>query len=111
MHLRHQPADAFGAAGIRLAADRANQFGQHVIGFQKTLGPRALIGELAGCLLPGAVDLAKHVIVGNEMVGEDNFIEFVLAGDLADRIHLDARLLHLDQKLRQAVAAVFLRRR
>ncbi len=44
------------------------------------------------------------------MVGEDDFVEFGLPGDLADRIHLDARLLHLDQKLRQAVTAVFLGR-
>jgi hypothetical protein len=34
-----------------------------------------------------------------------------LPGDLADRIHLDTGLLHLDQELRQAVAAVFLGRR
>ncbi len=51
------------------------------------------------------------MIVGDEEVGEDHLVEFELPGDLADRVHLDARLLHLDQELGQAVAAVLLGRR
>ena len=110
VELRHQPADAFGAARIRIGADRADQLGQHVIGLEEALGAGTLIGELARRLLPGAVDLAEHVILRHEEVGEDDLVELVLAGDLADRVHLDARLLHLDQKLGQAVTAVFLGR-
>ena len=78
VQLRHQPADAFGAAGVGLVADRANQFGQHVIGFQESLRPAALIGELGGGLLPGAVDFAEHVIVGHEGVREHHLVEFGL---------------------------------
>ena len=46
VELRDQPADAFGAARIRMGTDRADQLGQHVIGFEETLGTRTLIGEL-----------------------------------------------------------------
>ena len=48
------------------------------------------------------------MIVRHEIVGEDHFVEFILTGDLADRVHLDARLLHLDQELGETVAAVLL---
>ncbi len=109
--LRDQASDSFRAAGVRVFSDGANQFGQHVIGLQEAFRPGALIGEFAGGLLPGAVDFAEHVIVGHEGIGEYDFVEFELPGDLADRIDLDARRLHVDQKLRQAVAAIFLGRR
>ena len=49
-------------------ADRAHQFGQHVIGFQKPFRAGALVGELGSRLLPGAVDFAEHMIVGHEIV-------------------------------------------
>ena len=91
MQLRHQAAEALGAAQIGFGPERAHQLGQHVKSFQETLGPAALIGELAGRLFPGAVDLAEHVIVGNESVVEHDFIEIVLAGHLIDRIDRHAR--------------------
>ena len=82
VQLRHQPAEAFGAAQIGIGAERAHQFGEHVEGLQEAFRPAALIGELAGRLLPGAVDLAEHVIVGNEGVVEHDLVEVVLAGHL-----------------------------
>ena len=78
VQLRHQPADALGAAGIGLRAERADQFGQHVIGFEESLRARALIGEFGCRLLPGAVDLAEHVIVGHEGIGEHHLVELGL---------------------------------
>ena len=48
------------------------------------------------------------MIVGHEGVGEHHLVEFELPGDLADRVDLDARRLHVDQELRQPVTAVFL---
>src|SRR5581483_4178690 len=59
-------ADAFGRAGIRIVADGADELGQHVIGLEEALGAGSLIGELACRLLPCAVDLAEHMIVGDE---------------------------------------------
>ena len=64
------------AAGVRILADRADQFGQHVVGLQKTFRSGTLIGKFRGGLLPGAVDFAEHVVVGHEVVGEDDFVEF-----------------------------------
>ena len=90
MKLCDQPPDAFGVSCIRRRPHRADQFGQHVIGFQKTLRSAALIGEFARSLLPGAVDLAQHVNVGDESVVEYDFVEIVLAGHLIDRIDRDA---------------------
>src|ERR1700742_2102258 len=58
------------------------------------------------CATSRPMPSAEHVIVRHEIVGEHDLVEFELPGDLADRIHLDARLLHLDQELGQAVTAV-----
>ena len=94
-----------------IVADGADQLGQHVIGFEKAFRARPFVGELGGRLLPGAVDFAEHVIIRDEEVGENHLVEFKLPGDLPDRVHLDARLFHLDEELRQAVAAVLFGRR
>ena len=82
VQLRDQPAEPFGAAQIGLGAERADQLDQHVEGLEEALRPAALVGELAGRLLPGAVDLAEHVIVGHEGVVEHDLVEVVLAGHL-----------------------------
>ena len=111
VQLRDQPAEPFGAAQIGLGAERADQLDQHVEGFEKPLRPAALVGKLAGGLLPRAVDLAQHMIVGHECVVEHDLVEIVLAGHLDDRIDRDAGRLHVDQELGEAVAAVLLGRR
>ena len=51
------------------------------------------------------------MIVRNEGVVEHDLVEIVLAGHLDDRIDGDARRLHVDEELREAVAAVLLGRR
>ena len=106
VELRHQAAQPFGAAHIGFGAERADQFKHHVEGLEKAFRSAALIGELAGGLLPGAVNLAHHVIVGNEGVVEHHFVEIMLPGHLIDRIDRDARRLHVHQKLSETVAAV-----
>ena len=82
VQLRDQPAEPFGAAQIGLGAERADQLDQHIEGFEETLRPAALVGEFAGRLLPGAVDLAQHMIVRHEGVVEHDLVEVVLAGHL-----------------------------
>ena len=94
-----------------LSPERAHQLDQHIERLEETLRPAALVGELAGRLLPRPVDLAEHVIVRHEGVLEHDLVEIVLAGELIDRVHRDARRLHVDEELGQPVAAVLLRRR
>jgi len=47
----------------------AHQFNEALEGFEPAVGAAALIGELAGGLLPGAVDFAEHVIVDRDEGG------------------------------------------
>src|SRR5262249_30872165 len=77
----------------------------------RALRAAALVGELARRLLPGAVDLAQQVVLRDEGVGEHHLVEVLVAAHLADRVDADARGLHVDQELRQAVAAVVRGRR
>ena len=111
VQLRHQPPKSFCAAQIGIGAERAHHFGQHEISFEEPLGPAALIGKLAGRLFPGAIDLSKRVVVGDESIIEHDLVEIVLADHVNDRIDRDARRFHVDQKLCQPVAAVFIGRR
>ena len=111
VQLRDEAAQTFGRAQVGIGAEDAHETDQRVEGFEEALGPAALVGQFAGGLLPGAVDLAQHMIVGNEGIGEDDLVEVVLAADLVDRVDGDAGRLHVDEELREAVAAVLLRRR
>ena len=61
-------AEAFRGAQVRRRAQHAHEFEQHARSFEKTLGPTALVGELAGRLLPREVDLARHVVLGHERI-------------------------------------------
>ena len=51
--------------------------------------------------LPAAADLADHVLDGHLDAGEEDLVELRLAGDLAERPHLDAGSLHVDDQVRQ----------
>jgi hypothetical protein len=106
MKLRYQPAEAFGRAQVRLRAKQAHQRDQHIERLQEALGSAALVGELARRLLPRAVDLAEKMVLRDEGVSEHHLVEVVLAAHLQDRVDADARRLHVDQELREAVAAV-----
>ena len=79
VQLRDQPAEPFGAAQVGLRSERADQFEQHVEGFEETLRSAALVGEFAGRLFPRAVDLAHDVVVGHERILEHDLVEIVLS--------------------------------
>ncbi len=110
MKLRNEAAQPLRRANIRLGTDHAHEFLEHVVCLKETLGTAALIGEFARRLLPRAIDLAKHVIVGNERVLEHDLVEIMMPGDLVDRVAGDALRLHIDKELRETVATVFLGR-
>jgi len=86
VHLRYQPADAFGRTVSGFLPTARTSSVSTIIGFEEALGAAAFIGELRRRLFPGAVDFAEHMIVGHEIVGEDHLVEFILPGDLASPI-------------------------
>ena len=110
-NLRHQAADALGRAGVGLVAHRSHKLGQHIIGLEEALGSGTLIGEFGGRLLPRAVDFAEHVIVRNESILKNDFVELIHPAHLLDLIAGDALGLHGNEERRQAVPAIFLGRR
>ena len=111
MKLRDQAAEALGAAQIGFRPQRADKLRQDVERIKEPFRSTALVCELAGRLFPGAIDLTQHVIVGHERIGEHHLVETGLSGHLIDRVYRDTRCFHVDQELRQSVAAVFFGRR
>ena len=59
--------------------------------------------------LPAAADLAEEVLRGDAHVGEEDLVELRLARDLAQRPHLDARRMHVDDEVREPCVARRLR--
>ena len=51
---------------------------------------------------PAGVGLADHVLVGHEDVVEEDLVELLAAGDLAQRPHLDAGCFHVEDHHRDA---------
>ena len=49
---------------------------------------------------PSVVDLADHVVIGDEYVGEEHLVEERLASDLAQRANLHPLGLHVDRERR-----------
>src|SRR5215813_863428 len=58
MDLRDQPTQSLGTAYVGIGAEYADQFLQHVKGFEKALRSATLVGQFGGRLFPGAVDCA-----------------------------------------------------
>ena len=52
---------------------------------------------------PAVVDLADAVRVGDARAVEEDLVELDLAGDLAQRSHLDAGLVHVEQEVGDAL--------
>ncbi len=52
---------------------------------------------------PALADVAEPLRVGDADVGEEDLVELGVAGDLAQRPHLDARRLHVDDEVRHAL--------
>ena len=50
--------------------------------------------------LPALADLAEPVGVGDPHVGQEDLVELGLAGDLAQRPDLDARVVHVEDEVR-----------
>ena len=72
MELGDQPAEPLGAARIGLGAEARGLRDENVEGLEEALGARALIGELGGGLLPGAVELAEPVAVRHQRILEQH---------------------------------------
>src|SRR5205085_12500870 len=109
--LRHESAEAVGAANVGLGTNGTNQFKHEVERFEETFGAAALVSQFTSGLLPGAIDLPQYVVIGNESFLEHNFIEIVLTAHLIDRIDLDATGLHVHQKLCKTMTPVLIGRR
>src|SRR5207244_11992556 len=75
------------------------------------LGTAALIGELAGHLLPAAAGLADQHVGRNEDAVEDDLVEILGASEVADRPYRDPRRFEVYQDLAQPGVAVALDRR
>ncbi len=60
-------------------------------------------GQGVAADLPAAVHLAEHVLVGNEHVVDEDGVEHRVAGELAQRPHLDTLALHVEQEVGDAV--------
>ena len=63
----------------------------------------ALGGQRGAADLPAAVDLAEHHVVGDEDVVDEYGVEHRIAGQLAQRLHLDAVAAHVEQEVGDAV--------
>jgi hypothetical protein len=59
--------------------------------------------------LPAAADLAQQVLLRHLDVGEEDLVELRLAGDLAERAHLDAGRLHVDDQVGEPLVALRVR--
>ena len=64
---------------------------------------RALVHERRERDGPALVDVAEPVVVGNAHVGEEHLVERRAAGHLAQRAHLDAGCLHVDDEAGEAL--------
>jgi hypothetical protein len=53
--------------------------------------------------LPAAVHLAEHHVVGYEDVVNEHGVEHGIAGQLAQRLHLDAVAVHIEQEVGDAI--------
>ena len=60
--------------------------------------PAALVAEAGVGDPPAVVDLADHLIGGDAHVVEEDLVEVVGPGDLAQRAHLDARGPHVERE-------------
>ena len=67
-----------------------------------TIGP--LAGQRRVGDLPALTDLADAVLVGNDRPVEEHLVELDLAADVAQRPHLHARLVQVEQEVRDALA-------
>jgi len=63
---------------------------------------RSFISVVIATLPPIAFP-AHQPVGGNAHVGEEHLVELGLAGDLVERLHLDAGALHVEQEVRHAV--------
>ena len=67
--------------------------------------PRSCRSVVIATCQPRA-DLADDVLDGHLHVGEEDLVELGLAGDLAERAHLDARRVHVDEQVAEAGVAL-----
>src|SRR5258708_11732324 len=73
---------------------------------QEPLRAAALEREFAGDLLPALTLIADQPLGRHEHAIEDDLVEIVLAGEVADRPHREARRLQVEDQLREAGVAV-----
>ena len=62
-----------------------------------------LVGQCGARQAPAVVDRAHHHVVGDEHIVEEHLVEQLGAGDLAQRSHDDARRLHVDDEVGDAL--------